>query len=315
MSNRTSRRTGSYSKEAWVGAELGGRDTLLMFGRMKAPFGLEEVRSRRYIDFPRFSILNQFSPAEDHGVFLNGVAAAGVIEYGVAAYNGTGDADTTSSKDVAARLMVHPLRNDAGSALGNLQIGIAGTFGRQDQDLAGTAIQNAFGAPVSLWASGARLDGDRIRLGLELAWFHGPVMAQAEALLVRQDMRQGSAADAVEFRGAYLDVGFVLTGEDKTFAGVKPLHPVGKGGAGAFVLAGRVSVLDVDPALQDLALVQAGTFPRDIRSFEVGLNWILDGHALVRCAYAHSFYGDVILLGGRSIDNEGALLIEWQLHF
>lgn len=302
-------------EEAWVGAELGGRDTLLMVGRMKAPFGLEEVRSRRYINFPRFSILNQFSPAEDHGVFVNGRAAADVLEYGFAVYNGTGSADTTSSKDVAARLMVHPLRGQADSALRNLQVGVAGTWGRQDADVAGDAIANAFGEPVLSFAPGARLDGDRTRLGLELAWFHGPVMAQAEALLVRQDMSQGAGADTVQFHGAYLDVGVVLTGEDKSFAGVKPLHPMGRGGLGALVLAGRASVLRCDSSLRDLGLVEPGTFTSEIRSLELGLNWVLGEHALVRHAYVHGFYRDEVAIGGRSFDDEGALLIEWQLHF
>jgi hypothetical protein len=59
-------------QEAWIGAELGKMNDQLLIGRVKAPFGLEEVRSRRNIAFPQFSILNQFSPAEQHGVIWNG---------------------------------------------------------------------------------------------------------------------------------------------------------------------------------------------------------------------------------------------------
>jgi len=302
-------------EEAWIGAELGGPDALLMLGRMKAPFGLEEVRSRRHIDFPRFSILNQFSPAEDHGVFVNGRGAGGLLEYGVAAYNGTGGADTQSSKDVAARLMLHPWHDANGSALQNMQFGLAATWGRQDVDASATTIDNAFAEPVIAFAPGARLDGDRVRLGAELAWFDGPVMAQAEALLVRQHMRQGGGVDTVEFTGAYVNVGVVLTGEAKSFRGVRPDHPVGRGGAGAFVLAARASVLHCDQALQDLGLVVPTTFTSDIRSIEVGLNWVLNEHALVRHAYVHSFYGDDVTLGSSQFDNEGAFRIEWQLHF
>lgn len=302
-------------EEAWVGAELGSSDTLLMFGRMKAPFGLEEVRSRRHIHFPRFSILNQFSPAEDHGVFLNGLACSRVLEYGIAAYNGTGGADTTSSKDVAGRLMLHPFRSGTSDALRNLQVGVAATWGRQDTELAGEAIDNAFAAPTVLWASDARLDGERLRVGGELAWFHGPVMAQAEAILVQQDVRGTGGRDEVQFRGAYVDIAVVLTGEDTGFAGVTPREPVGDGGAGAFVLAARVSALDLDRDLRDLGLVQAGTFTQRISSLEVGLTWVLDRHAMMRCAYAHCFYDDSIALGSRAFDDEGALRIEWQLQF
>jgi len=45
-------------EEAWAGMELWEGAAVLRVGRMKAPFGLEEVRSRRNIDFPVFSILN-----------------------------------------------------------------------------------------------------------------------------------------------------------------------------------------------------------------------------------------------------------------
>jgi phosphate-selective porin len=301
-------------EEAWVGAEPAA-DTMLRIGRMKAPFGLEEVRSRRHIDFPRFSILNQFSPAEDHGVFLNGLAFASALEYGAAVYNGTGGADTNGSKDVAARVMLHPFVARETSGLCKLQLGIAATFGVQDEDVSGSSITNESGQPVLTFAPGARLDGRRSRLGLELAWFDGPWMAQAEGLLVRQDMSQGGVTRAVQFRGAYLDVGFVLTGEDKSFAGVNPRRPVGGGGAGAFVLAARVAQLDCDSALDEAGLVEPGTFTRRIRSASIGINWILSAHALVRHAYVHSFYDDDVTIGGQQFDHEGALMIEWQVHF
>jgi phosphate-selective porin len=185
-------------EEAWVGVDLDGGAHRLMLGRMKAPFGLEEVRSRRHIHFPRFSILNRFSPAEDHGAFVNG--RFGAWEYGTAVYNGTGGADTQSSSDVAARLMLHPC-GGADSCWRNLGLGIAGTWGRQDADVSGDPIGNETGQDLMVFAPGARLHGDRARLGLELQWFHGPVMVQAELLGLRQRMEQGASADQVQFRG------------------------------------------------------------------------------------------------------------------
>jgi phosphate-selective porin O/P len=95
-------------EEAWAGMELWEGAAVLRVGRMKAPFGLEEVRSRRNIDFPVFSIINQFSPAEDHGVFPYGLTQSGRLEWNTAVYNGTGAGDTGANKDVAGRLMVHP---------------------------------------------------------------------------------------------------------------------------------------------------------------------------------------------------------------
>jgi hypothetical protein len=92
-------------EEAWFGADLGTGGPRLMFGRMKEPFSLEEMLPRRHIDFPGFSILDQFAPAEDHGVTLLGGSRDAPWEYGAAFYNGTGGEDLNSDKDIAARLV------------------------------------------------------------------------------------------------------------------------------------------------------------------------------------------------------------------
>jgi hypothetical protein len=47
----------------------------------------------------------------------------------------------------------------------------------------------------------------------------------------------------------------------------------------------------------------------------VGLNWVLNDHVIVRHAYVHSFYGDDVALGGGTHGDEGAVMLEWQLHF
>ena len=95
----------------------------------------ERDRSRTHIDFTRFSIVNQLAPCEDIGVFLNGMTTSGRWEYGLAAYNGTGDADLTSSADVAARLMMHPFVGDGDSVWQNLQVGVAATHGHQNRSV------------------------------------------------------------------------------------------------------------------------------------------------------------------------------------
>ncbi|MFT5462931.1 MAG: phosphate-selective porin OprO/OprP, partial [Planctomycetota bacterium] len=212
-------------EEAWIGFEIAEGNGLVMLGRMKAPFSLEEVRSRRHIDFSNFSVLAQFAPAEDHGVFLNAHTLSGLLEYGLAAYNGTGASDTNSSKDLAGRVMLHPFVADEGSAWENLQVGLAGTIGSQNKDVGGEAIDNALGFGVVTFAPGVELSGQRWRAGLEGAWFRGPWFVQAEALALSQQMSLGPADMDATVRGAYLSVSRVLTGEDKSFRGVSPETP------------------------------------------------------------------------------------------
>lgn len=304
-------------EEAWVGADLFGGEARLMAGRMKVPFGLEEVRSRRWIDFTLFSILNQFSPAEDHGLFLFGATGAErAWEWNLALYNGTGGDDTNGAKDVAARLMWHPFAEREGDALQRLQVGVAATVGDQDDTVAGDRIKNAAGLGTIEYAAGARLSGARQRVGLEAAWFSGPNFVQAEVLALEQELSSGGNASDVGVSGAYLTLAHVLTGEDKSFKGVHPEVPYDFKtglGRGAWVAALRLSQLDFDDDLAAHAV--PGTFTDRIRSAELGLDWIPNRHAILRAALVRSEYDDAIDVNGRATSGENALLFELQLHF
>ncbi len=306
-------------EEGWFGLDLARGNARLMIGRMKAPFNLEEVRSRRYINFPRFSILNQFAPAEDHGLFLNGRAADSIIEYGIAVYNGTGSSDTNSSRDVAARFAVHPFAGDHASAFENLQFGVAATWGRQDEDVSGGSIVNAFDRDVIDFATSTRLDGERLRAGFELSWFWKSFLVQSEFIWVRQRMSRYGVPDRIDFYGAYIDGSWVLSGEERQgFSGVQPKSPVdvmNLTGRGALVLALRLSELVSDKDLLDKYFTDPERFTEHIRSVSLGLNWFLNEHILIRHTYIHSFYSHHLLLGDCLEDNEGSLMIEWQMHF
>jgi len=304
-------------EEAWVGPKFFGGNATLHLGRMKAPFSLEEVRSRRHIDFPFFSIVNQLAPAEDHGAFLIGTSAGGGFEYGLALYNGTGGSDTNGSKDVALRWMVHPFVDDEGALLQHLQIGLAGTAGVQDESVGDLAIENETKLPVVLFAADARLSGPRERAGLELAWFRGPWFAQAEYLGVEQEMAGAGGHEDVLFHGGYVTLARVLTGESKTFGGVQPAEPfdfASGTGRGAWVLAARYSILDLDDELE-ADLVVPGTFTDQIQTGSIALNWIPNAHAIVRTAVVGSFYEGDVQLDTGSGDREAAFLIEFQLHY
>ena len=86
-------------------------------------------------------------------------------------------------------------------------------------------------------------------------------------------------------------------------------------GGGAWILAARISDLRSASALRDLMFVDPNRFSRHIRSISVGLNWVLNEHVIARHAYVHSFYSDDVMLGTSLKGSEGALMIEWQMHF
>ena len=293
-------------EEAWIGADLGNGAALLMAGRMKVPFGLEEVRSRRHIDFPFFSALNQFSPAEGHGLFMNG--HTGQLEWGLSATRGTGLLDSDIARDLAARVMWH-------SPGHSLQLGIAATWGDADIPLGGASIANAAGLPVIAYVSGVSQDGRRSRAGLEAAWFHGPWMAQAEVLGIRQILTDAAASDDVDVRGAYLTLSLALTGEDKTFDGVVPADPFDfatREGSGAWVAAVRVSGLDLGDGLAAFA----DPYRDSLLGLSVGLNWIANAHVTWRNAVVFADYADPEKNSSIDpFDRDCSFLMELQLHF
>lgn len=309
---------GTEIEEGWIGFDALDGNARAMFGRMKGPFGLEERNPQANVDFPRFSILHQFSPGEQHGVFFYGHSASDVFGYDLAVTNGTDGSDTNSGKDVGARGVWRPFAMHEGSAMQHLQFGVAATFGTEDDDVTGGSIDNETQLPVVRYADDLRLDGERTRVGFEGAWFHGPWLVQAEWMRVEQEMALASDDQTVSYSGAYLTVSHVLTGEDRSFGATKPFSPCDLekgGGRGAWILAARLSQLENDPDLESAGYVLPGTFTEHIRTASLGLDWVPNEHVILRHALVHTWYDDTVQLDDGRASSENAFLVELQLSF
>jgi phosphate-selective porin OprO and OprP len=291
-------------EEAWVGFKV---DThLFMFGRMKEPFSLEEMQSRRHMDLINFSILNQFVPAEDHGITVNG--SFDILEYGVGFYNGTGGDDTTSDKDGALRLVLHPWRG--------LQFGGAVTVGRQENDISGEELRTEARVPWATFLPGTEIEDERVRWGAEAAFLEGPFAAQAEFIRVRQEINETT----VHMTGGYVQASYVLTGEGKSWKGdrvriwkgVKPARPFLKDpDVGAWQLAARYSRLVLDDQLATFVT----SFPERIDTFTFGLTWYANEFVKVKVNYLRTIYEEAILVAGKRHDNEDTLIFQFQIMF
>ncbi len=283
-------------EEAWVGIQLG--DHRVHVGRMKEPFSLEEMSSLRHMDMVNFSILNQFVPAEDHGVTLLG--RVDFLEYGVGFYNGTGGEDTTSDKDGALRLVVHPA--------GGLQFGGSGTIGRQRTDVAGEELKTEARAPWAEYLPGTSVRGTRVRLGAEAAFLEGPFALMTEWITVRQELND----ETVRVRGGYVQASWVLTGEAKTWKGVKPERAFNEDpDIGAWQIVGRWSIFDPDGSFESFLT----TAPERIDTATLGVTWYANEHAKVKLNWVHTRFSDRIVLDGKSLKAEDALIVQFQLQF
>jgi phosphate-selective porin OprO/OprP len=310
-------------EEAWVGADLFSGSARFMAGRARVPFGLEEMRRQEFIDLPRLSIAHQLTPGPDAGLFLFGLTERGRFEWNVGVANGTGGADPSGDKDFAARLAVHPFRDDTGrspprglaGALEHLHVGAALTAGTEDQDIGGETIDNAVGLPLMVYADGVRLDGTRVRLGLEAAWYHGPWFAQGELMRVSQEMAYEGQSVDTDINAGYLDLSYALTGEEHGYDGVTPRAPVGQGGAGAWLLALRYSELHTEGELAAEGFLLPDTWVGRVRTVELGLDWVLTRNAMVRAAFVRSMYSNDVLVGGELVDSENAAILQFQVSF
>jgi phosphate-selective porin OprO and OprP len=291
-------------EEAWVGMKI---DThLIMVGRMKEPFSFEEVGSQRHMDMINFSLLNQFVPAEDHGITIYG--NFDILEYGVGFYNGTGSEDTTSDKDAALRLVLHPWRG--------LQFGGAVTAGRQKTDVSDEELRTEARVPWATYLPGTEIEDERIRLGAEAAYLDGPFAINAELMRIRQEVNEST----VDFVGGYVQASYVLTGEGKSWKGdririwkgVKPKRPFLKDpDIGAWQLVARFSTLDID---RDLTPFVTNN-PRRIDTLTFGVNWYANEFVKVKVNYLRTFYEDDIVVNGKRHDNEDTLIFQVQLMF
>ena len=307
-------------EEAWVGADLGD-DTLLMLGRMKEPFSLEEMSPTKHHDFVNFSLLSQFVPKEDHGVTLFGSAFEERLAYGAAIYNGTGGDELNSDKDVAGRLVWKPFAGSDDEAVNGLQFGGSATYGVAEQAIGMHELKTEARVPFLSYLPGSMLDGRRVRLGAEAAWLSGPFGFNGEIIRVEEMAAGAGGRGNVVTTGWYAAATWVVTGEEKTFEGVWPARPVfrseeqGASGTGALQLAFRASELRLGDALAGLGLVAPASHPGEVRSYDLGLNWYLTYHARMKLHFLHTRYGRDIPFGGDVRGSENAVLLQFQINF
>jgi len=126
--------------------------------------------------------------------------------------------------------------------------------------------------------------GSSNAFGLEFAAVRGPLVFQGELVASAVDL---DADDSATFRGAYAQALYCLTGEshgyNREFGHLKrlePRNPVSEGGIGAWELAARFSLLDLDDGP-----IAGGT----INDLTLGVNWFLNSHTRLQFNYIHAW--------------------------
>lgn len=316
-------------------------DFKLRFGQFKQPFSMEELHSDNWIWTVERSLIGRLDPSRDIGAMVYGNVGQGMLYYFLSVYNGNGRGksdDLEESKDVAARLIVAPLRATGKSWLRDLYLGGAVTYGNQKSTVAnwwgGGKLTTATGNAWIQVDPEARQDGYRLRYGAELFWSVGPFAIMAELMQVSFNGMEVDKLDTdggvlsstradLSVWGGYGQVSWLLTGEHAPYKGGKlaaiiPKRNFGFGpheGWGAWQLVFRYDFAQADDGWRRLGFVDADAYADGATGLTFGVNWYIN--EMVRCMvnfFSYDFKQDVVI-HSETVGGEQGFLARIQLIF
>jgi phosphate-selective porin OprO/OprP len=283
----------------------------IKIGQWKHPFSLEVVSSYRYTTFMERSLLFQpLTPFRHVGIGfydwsedLNTTWAASAIRTGQDQYGGS--ISTDGGYGMVGRLTHLLFWDEATDGRSYLHVGGAYYLNAPPNDRtrfrsipgsSGQAIPGALnGTPY--FVDTLTFDANLVNtFGSELLWVAGPLSVQSEAMAAVIDR---PAADTLLLGGAYLQVGYFLTGEHRPYdrkAGaidrIKPFEDFfwvrncegqGEYGMGAWEVAARISYLNLND--DD---IRGG----ELTDLTLGVNWYLNPYCKFVANYIHAFLDD-----------------------
>ena len=255
------------------------------FGKFKAPVGLELLQSDSWTFFDERSLVTNLVPNRDIGAQASGDLLNGTVNYTVGIFNGVADgatstnADFDNEKDVAGRVFASPFKNAAGSPLQGLSFGVSASLGREKTTSGHTAGYKTDGQQTFFtYAATTITDGQNWRVSPQFDYRNGALGLLGEYVLSTVNVRPSATGKKTELQNKawQLAAGYVLTGEDSSYAGVVPKSnfDFANGTWGAFEVAARYADLKIDDAAFPLYASLASNAD-EARSFGLGLNWYL----------------------------------------
>jgi len=284
-----------YKVEAnWAHASIGFRDMFIRYtsprwgqiavGAMPEPTGLAMSTSSKYITFmerPMMTALQNFRwGAGLHYAYHKLAGGRGGIQLALTnkGSNGEGFVDKHLEKGVnsTGRIYFTPYYASRGKYL--IHLGLNGAS-RPPADLKFRA-ENHMGEKFHYVFPGATR---RLEQGAELAFLFNNISLQGE--YKNRNVHNDTGKD-YQVTGYYLMLSMFLTGEHRMykhggFGRVKPYHPIGRRGWGAWELAFRYSQMDVSSDV----LAANPAMPATLTNWTVGLNWYLTAHVRVMYNY------------------------------
>jgi len=278
---------GTASAVSLLDANLGvsiNKALQFKFGKFKSPVGLELLQSDSWTFFNERSLVTNLVPNRDVGIQASGDVVDGTINYAVGVFGGvsdgatSGNSDFDNEKDVVARIFASPFKNNPGSVVQGLSFGVAGTLGREKTTAGRTSGYKTDGQQTFFTYTNAIADGQNWRIAPQFDYRNGSLGVIGEYVVSTVNVRPSATGVKTELQNKAWQVsaGYVLTGEDSSYAGVVPKNTFDweAGTWGAFEVAARFAKLTIDDKAFPL-YANPSTNADDAASAGLGLNWYL----------------------------------------
>ena len=284
----------------------------LLFGHMKQGFSIGEMTSSRFTTFiARAAPVQAFAPGRNSGIqwFAN-FTSEKRVHLAVGVFNRTnseGNVEGNGGTGFNVRIAGLAIENTDKDMILEVGFNFLWQNLRKNNQFVGYAARP--GTSLGAAAIGAASGGieDEIRWGFEIAFKMKALHAQAEFFSVTPN---GSGGDDATFTGWYIQIGYFITGESRSFSKKTMAwgrtHPnanfwTGEGGRGAHEIAFRYDMLDLTDEADE----------GEMTTYSFGWNWYWNGNARMMVNYVFSDLDDTDVGTGKI----NAIIIRWQFDF
>ena len=296
-------------------------------GKFKVPVGHELLQSDSWTFFNERALPTNLVPNRDVGVQLGGDLFDGTVSYAAGVFGGVPDGGSSSNsdfdneKDFAGRIFATPFKNDAGSPLQGLGVGVSGSLGRQKTVSGLTGGYRTPGQQTFFrYRATALNDGQVWRISPHADYRNGSLGIVGEYVVSVTNARPapGAAKAELENKAWQIAAGYVLTGEDSSYAGVVPKtnFDLTAGTWGAFEVVARFENLKVDQAAFPL-FADPAVSANEASTVGVGLNWYLSKAVRATFDYYQTAFENNSLVPSSLLlrQDEKALITRFQVAF
>jgi phosphate-selective porin OprO/OprP len=284
----------------------------LRLGLQKTQLSLERWRSDPARDFVELGYTGALVTDRDTGAWLELADADQALTLGVGVFNGSVDnsavvvTDGDDDKDVVAKVFTHPFRFFDVVSLQGLGVGVAASAGNRVH--ASTPGANQYrplgqGNGVFSNTAGTEADGASLRVVPQAYWFYDSFSFLGEYARSSQQLSRTASVNTYASHEAYqVQLGWVLTGEDVAFTGLK-LNPDSSGSWGALQVVARYQGVNFDPQSFPV-FANPATSVSAIRAWGVGLNYVPVNNVKLLLDWEESAFTDGAVLAGNVVNRE-----------